>query len=781
MRSRSCLPPLRSWFHALCLASLVFTPAALLSEEAFNAAGWSALEAVVEKAANKKNPAGLVVRVEHAGQSRTLVKGVRALVPAKEEMTEDTVFDAASLTKVVGTAPCVMLLVEQGRVDLEAPVVRYLPEVAGEGRELIRVRHLLTHTSGLKPGIPRDPPYMGYSEGIRRAVQSVPDGVPDSFFRYSDVNFILLGELVQRVSGQRLDQFAQKHFFGPLKMNHTGWLPAVQQLPRIAPTERDETGLMLRGVVHDPTARRMGGVAGHAGLFTCVDDLSRYARMHLGGGELEGVRVLKRETVEAMHRVQTLATVRERRGYGWDLDSGFSRPRGKIFPLGSYGHTGFTGTSLWVDPYSKSFVIFLSSRLHPDGGGSVRDLYEEVGTAAAQALAGVDFKKAPPAFAPREESATPTVLNGVDVLQRSGFAILRGKRVGLITNQTGISVARVPTIDLLAAAPEVKLRALFSPEHGIRGALDQAKIDDSVDAKTGLPVHSLYGERRAPTPEQLAELDVLVFDIQDIGCRFYTYISTLRLAMEAAAKAGKKFVVLDRVNPIGGLAFDGPAVVDKETFTATHPIPLRHGMTVGELARLINQERAIGADLVVVPVEGWRRELLFDQTGLPWINPSPNMRTLEAAQLYPGIGLLEFSISVGRGTDAPFEILGSPYVKDDVRLAHELNQLGLPGLRFVPVRFTPTASVFKDQECGGVRLQITDRAALRSVPAGAAIAATFHRLYGDKFASDKVNTLLNHSTLLKQIRNGGEWRKLAAAWEAETAAFATRRASWLLY
>jgi uncharacterized protein YbbC (DUF1343 family) len=326
----------------------------------------------------------------------------------------------------------------------------------------------------------------------------------------------------------------------------------------------------------------------------------------------------------------------------------------------------------------------------------------------------------------------------------------------------------------------VKLRALFSPEHGIRGELDQAKITDSKDQKTGLPVFSLYGESRAPKPEQLAELDALVFDIQDIGCRFYTYISTLRLSLEAAAKAGKKFIVLDRVNPIGGIEVEGPAVVDHETFTATHTIPIRHGMTVGELARMMNAERKIGADLQVIRMEGWRRELLYDQTGLPWQNPSPNMRSLEAALLYPGVGLLEFSISVGRGTDTPFQVLGAPFV-DDLRLSYELNKLGLSGLRFVPVRFKPSASIFKDESCGGVRLIITDREVLKPVAAGIAIAVTLQRLYPKQFALEKVNTLLNQTKLLEQIRAGKDWRLITESWSQETAAFTRRRESVLIY
>ncbi|MES2738530.1 MAG: exo-beta-N-acetylmuramidase NamZ domain-containing protein [Verrucomicrobiota bacterium] len=753
---------------------------ALSSAQEFKPEALRKLDAAIEKAVAKKSPVGAVLWLEHTGKTHRLVRGHRALEPGPEELTEDTVFDLASLTKVVATAPAVMMLVEQGKLDLEKPVQTYLPEFQGEGRELICLRHLLTHTSGLKPGIPREPEWTGYDEGIRRAASTVPDAPPDSFFRYSDINFILLGEVVRRVSGESLDAFTQKQLFSPLKMTSTRYLPPADWQSKTAPTEKDENGVMLRGVVHDPTARRMGGIAGHAGLFSNAGDLARFARMILNGGELEGTRVLKTETLQQMQRVQTAATIYERRGLGWDLESAFSRPRGDLFPIGSFGHTGFTGTSLWLDPYSKTFVIFLSSRLHPQAGNGVRELYEEIGGAAARCVPEFDFKKVAGSLPKRGEKEVPTVLNGIDVLQRDGFAPLHGLRVGLITNQTGINAERTPTIDLLAQAPKVKLRALFSPEHGIRGALDQEKINDSVDRKTGRPIHSLYGERRAPTPEQMAELDALVFDIQDIGCRFYTYISTLRLCLEAAALANKKFFILDRVNPVGGIAVEGPSRVDKETFTATHAIPLRHGMTVGELALMLNGERKIQADLQVIRVEGWRRELLFDQSGLPWVNPSPNMRSLEAALLYPGIGLLEFSISVGRGTDSPFEILGAPYA-DDRQLAYELNKLGLPGLRFMPVRFTPTASVFKDQPCGGVRLQITDREALRSVQAGMAIVAVFQRLYPKQFNLEKVNTLLNHATLLKAAKDGKSGIEISRLWASETAAFEARRAAFLLY
>jgi uncharacterized protein YbbC (DUF1343 family)/CubicO group peptidase (beta-lactamase class C family) len=751
------------------LLPLLSAPAA----EVFDPAALANLETLVEKAVAKNTPPGVVLWLERNQQVHTLATGARALRPQREAMTLDSLFDAASLTKVVATLPCILALMEEGRLHLEDPVVRHLPDF--NGGDNIQLRHLLTHLSGLPAGLPREPAWSGYDAGLRLALTCQPEAPPDTRFRYSDVNFILLGEIVQRVSGRSLNAYARQRIFAPLSMHSTGFNPPAEWQSRTAPTEPDENGVLLRGVVHDPTARRMGGVAGHAGLFTTAADLARYARMILGGGELDGIRVLQTRSIKAASQVQTPATVFERRSLGWDLDSPFSHPRGKLFPLGSFGHTGFSGTSLWIDPHSHSFVVFLSSRLHPRGGGSVRDLYEAVGTAAAKALQGIDWPAAPIRLRPRQPDEVPTVLNGIDVLRRDDFAALTGKRIGLITNATGITARRESTIDVLTAAPGVQLRALFSPEHGIRGELDQETIRDSRDAKTGLPVFSLYGERRAPSDEQLRDLDALVFDIQDIGCRFYTYISTLRLCLEAAARCGLPFYVLDRVNPVGGSAVEGPVVLDKETFTATHAIAIRHGMTAGELARLMNSERGLGAELHVIPVEGWRRGLLFDETGLPWQNPSPNMRNPTAALLYPGIGLLEFSISVGRGTDSPFELLGAPYI-DDLRLAHELNRLGLPGLRFLPVRFTPSASLFKDQPCAGVRLVVTGRRDLDPVRTGLAIAATLQRLYPGRFDLDKVGTLLNHRSLLEDLRHHRPLR-----WQQETEAFRARRRPFLIY
>lgn len=354
--------------------------------EAFLAEKLVEMDVAVEQAVAATNCPGGVLWVEHGGVAYHKAYGSRALIPAREPMTEDTIFDAASLTKVVACTPAVMMLVERGRVKLDQPVQTYIPEFTGEGRETITVRQLLTHTSGLRPDIETSSDWQGQGTAIAKACAEKLQSKPGTAFRYSDINFFLLGEIVQRVSGTPLEVFVQREIYGPLKMTDTGFLPPTEKLPRIAPTEVVK-GQAWRGVVHDPTARKMGGVAGHAGLFTTAADLARYARMLSNLGELDGVRIFKPDTVRLMTGVQTPPATGVKRGLGWDIDSRYSGPRGDVFPVGSYGHTGWTGTSLWIDGASKTFVIFLSNRNHPTEKGSVTQLRHKLGTLAAEAIA----------------------------------------------------------------------------------------------------------------------------------------------------------------------------------------------------------------------------------------------------------------------------------------------------------------------------------------------------------------------------------------------------------
>ena len=766
---------------------------------AFDLRKLDAIEPLVQAAiADKKLPGAVVLigRGERVLYHKAI--GNRALVPAVEPMSLDTMFDLASLTKVVATTTSVMMLVERGKLRLNDRVATFIPGFERYGKADITIRHLLTHMSGLRPDLDLAEAWTGSDTAIALAVEEVPTSTPGQRFVYSDINFFLLGDIVRRVSGQTLDRFAKQEIFDPLGMRDTMFLPAAGLRPRIAPTEscmpfvwpcQGGDRQMLRGVVHDPTARRMGGVAGHAGLFSTAADLAIFCRMLLGGGSYRGIRVLSPLAVEKMTS-PTIGADPNVRGLGWDIDSSYSSNRGELLPVGSFGHTGFTGTSLWIDPATGLFVVFLSNRVHPDGKGDVTPLRARVATVAASAVlsepagagsavwTGRDFgpSGALPPATPREP-----VMTGLDVLRAQDFTSLQGKRVGLVTNHTGRARDGSSAIDLLHAAKNVKLVALFGPEHGIRGVLD-ANVPAETDAATGLPIYSLYGDTRRPTAAMLEGIDTLVIDLQDIGARFYTYMTTMAFAMEEAAKRKLPVVVLDRPNPVGGFQVEGP-VLDKTelSFVGYFPMPIRHGMTLGELARLFNAENHIGADLTVVPLKNWRREDWFDDTGLPWINPSPNMRNLVQATLYPGIGAIEgTNLSVGRGTDTPFEQVGAPWV-DGVKLADLLNARNIPGIRFYAVRFTPSASKYAGEECQGVFMIVTDRAALRPVRLGIEIAAALQKLYGAKFDLEATERLLGSKESISRIRAGDDPAAIAAAWGAAEGRWRLLRNQYLLY
>ena len=730
--------------------------------------------------------------------------GQRALLPAPERMTEDTIFDLASLTKVVATTTSVMRLVEEGRIRLNDPIAQFIPEFGRFGKSGITIRHLLTHTSGLRPDLELEIEFHGAGEAIRRASDEVPTAAPGERFVYSDINFFLLGDIVRRVSGETLDRYAKARIFDPLGMKDTAFLPPDSWRSRIAPTEACSaltwpcggTVPFLRGIVHDPTSRRMDGVAGHAGLFSTAADLSRFCRMLLGGGRLGAVRILSPATVARMTSPSTPAEMRAVRGLGWDIDSPYSSNRGELFPIGSFGHTGFTGTSLWLDSGSKSYVIFLSNRVHPDGKGDVTALRGKVATIAAAALLSPQDVSGPVWRGPFRaadrgaESPVPQqtrrahepVLAGIDVLAAENFARLRGKRVGLLTNHTGRSREGASTIDLIARAPGVTLAALFSPEHGIRGEADD-KVASTRDEKTGVVIHSLYGDTQRPTQAMLDGLDVVVVDLQDVGARFYSYPVAVAYVLEEAVKRRLPVVVLDRPNPIDGFDIEGPAQdPGGNRYVGYLPMPVRHGLTIGELVRLFNGEGHIGADVSVVPMTHWRREDWFDETGLAWVNPSPNMRNMVAATVYPGIGAIEgTNVSVGRGTDTPFEQIGAPWIDGPV-LSAALNASALRGVRFYPVTFTPGAGAkLGGQVCRGVFLIVTDRDRLRPVRVGLEIASTLSRLYGPQFRLEDAATLFGPKAMLEKIRAGADPAAIAASWTADEAKWRLTRAKYLLY
>ena len=778
------------------------------------------MDAVIQASIEKKElPGAVVIAARHGKVVWRKAYGARAVEPQRESMTLDTIFDGASLTKVVATTTSIMMLVEQGKIRLSDPAVLFIPEMKGEGREAITIEQLMTHVSGFAPDFDLRERWTGHDEAMKRLYREPLRSPPGTRFVYSDIGYIALGEIVHRVSGQTLDEFTRQNIFAPLGMRNTGFRPAASLTPRIAPTEKRRGQLSylgdsgadagsageqwLRGQVHDPTSFRMNGVAGHAGLFSTADDLAIFCQMLLNGGVYSGARILGPMTIAAMTQPRAVAESGAARGLGWDVTTSFSTNKGDLFPLGSFGHTGFTGTSLWIDPASDSFLVFLSNRVHPNGKGDVASLRGRVASivagsiidstagsareasarTAAEILASLarlnaSTNRAAANVAPPVDAQ---VLTGIDVLARDGFKQLAGMRIGLVTNHTGRDRAGRSTIDVLFKAPNVKLTALFSPEHGIRGLADE-KVSDTKDEQTGLPIYSLYGETRRPKPEQLKDLDALVYDIQDIGARFYTYISTLGIVMEEAAKVKLPVFVLDRPNPINGVDVEGPiADADKLSFTAYHTIPVQHGMTVGELARLFNDERRIAADVRVIKLENWRRSMWFDSTGLTWINPSPNMRSLTEAVLYPGVGLLETTnVSVGRGTDTPFEIVGAPWI-DAPKLAAHLNARRIPGVRFIPIRFKPNASVFKNEECHGVNIVVTDRARFRSVLTGVEVAVALHSLFPADWKVENYSRLLANADALDRLKRGSTAEELTRSWSASLEAFRRARAKHLWY
>ncbi|MBX3207479.1 MAG: DUF1343 domain-containing protein [Labilithrix sp.] len=717
---------------------------------------WAPIDAVVRAAIDgAKMPGCMVVVGRHDDVLFERAYGSRALLPERAPMTPETLFDLASLTKPIATATSIMILVDRGKVDLDARASSYVPELAR--LPAFTVRQLLLHTSGLPAATPLSDWSTDRAEVIRRIAALTPKAAPGERFNYSDVGFVVLQEIVQRVSGKELAAFASEEVFAPLGMKDTGFLPAPELRLRAAPTEQRDGGFMV-GEVHDPRAFALGGVGGHAGVFSTAHDLARFARAMLDKGELDHRRLFATKTFERF--VARHDTSKGGRALGWDVDSTFASHRSGLLSPKAFGHGGYTGTAMWIDPERDLFVIFLSNRVHPDGKGAVNPVVAEIATLAVNAA---------------------EVKTGIDVLRAESFERLRGARIGLVTNASAKAKDGTSTIDAFrAAAPTVTLGAIFTPEHGLGGDRE-GKIGDST--YEGVPVSSLYGERFTPTSESLSGIDTIVFDLQDVGMRFYTYASTMKRAMKVAAERNLRFVVLDRPNPIDGVDVQGPllAAADVKGFVNHHALPLRHGMTMGELARLFAADDALEVRLDVVKMVGWRRKETFDRTGLAWSAPSPNLRSLRSVALYPAIGLLESTnVSVGRGTDTPFEIVAAPWM-DGVAAARRLNASAIAGVVFEPVAVTPRSSVHANKRCRGVRIKVNDATQFEPIRTAIAIAGVLRELHPAEWDFDGMDRMLRHGPAMSAIRAGKGLADVEATWAFELATFKERRERFLLY
>ena len=716
---------------------------------------FSAIDGIVAAAIDASKMPGCVVTV---GRSTGVVfekaYGARAVLPERVQMTTDTVFDLASLTKPVATASSLMVLVDRGDVDLDARASTYVPEL--QRLPPFTVRHLLLHTSGLPAVTPMADWTPDHTEVMRRIGALALRVLPGEHFLYSDVGYVVLQEIVERVGKKSLARFSADEVFAPLGMSETGFLPRAELRARAAPTEM-RAGVFMQGDVHDPRAFALGGVAGNAGVFSTAKDLSRFARVMLQKGATGATTSLFSETTFdsflARHE-----TSKGGRALGWDVDSSFATHRSALLSRRAFGHGGYTGTALWIDPEKDLFVLFLSNRVHPDGKGAVNPVVLEIASLAIDALA---------------------VRTGIDVLRAESFERLRGARVGLVTNGSAKARDGVPTADLLRAAPGVSLGAIFTPEHGMTADREGSITDASY---AGVPLYSLYGEHLTPTQAMLTGLDTIVLDLQDVGVRFYTYAPTMKRVMRAAADQRLRFVVLDRPNPIDGVAVQGPVLESQNaTQGLVSPLPVRHGMTMGELAKLFVAEERLVLALDVVRMKNWRRSDTYERTGLVWSAPSPNLRDVRAVTLYPALGLLESTnVSVGRGTDTPFEVVAAPWL-DGPALVRKLQAANVAGVTFEPTELTPTVAPHAQKRCRGVRVRVTKPTSFEPVRTALAIATALRELHPNEWTFDTMDRMLRSPAAMAALRNGSGIADVEATWASELAAFKTHREPYLLY
>ncbi|MFZ0707896.1 MAG: serine hydrolase [Candidatus Korobacteraceae bacterium] len=787
MKQRVC--PFRSLVTVLVLLAGVLPGFSQLTAPAAKPAPdrFQPLDLILQTAVVNKLTPGVVCIVGHNGAViYRKAFGFRSVNPMLETMTVDTVFDMASLTKVMATTGSILRMVQLGQIKLNDPVAKYIPDFAQNGKEDVTIRQLLTHYSGLRADLDLRPTWSGMEEGYRRANAEKLINPPGSTFLYSDINFIVLGELVQKVGGITLNQYAETFIFGPLGMNTTRFLPPLAWLARTAPTQVNEkTGEVLRAVVHDPTARAMGGVAGHAGLFSTADDTAKFAQAMLNGG----APVWSREIVEKMTTPQQPPNLTVVRGLGWDIDSPFSSNRGDLLPVGSYGHTGFTGTSLWIDPTTDSYIILLTNAVHLKGG-TVIALRTEVATAVASILnlsvpqeqkyrlSRITGYNEVAAASRRIVARNGRVLLGIDELESSDFEALRQfgtnkPRIGLLTNQAAVDSLGHRTIDVLAHGSGLHLAGVFD--------VDGAESAASKDPATGVPVYGLGGDQAGSRPsiDALRNFDVIVVDVQDTGARVSPLTLDLAAFLDTAAKAGKPVVILDRPNPLNGAYVQGP-VVDAG-HAGYQSLPPRHGLTVAELAKLLNAERNINAKLTVVPMKGWIRGDWFDSTGLLWVNPAPDIKDVQQMLLYSGVALLEGTdISIRKGANSAYEMLGAPWIHA-VEFAEYLNERKIEGVRFLPVQFTPALGKHARQQCGGVNIMVIDRETLDPAELGIELAAALHKLYPKDFDMTRLSDSLGNQSVVQALQNGEDPRRIADDWRDGLDQFMQVRAKYLIY
>lgn len=722
-------------------------------------------QALVKALEDSHSPGAVAVVGNREGTWFQTALGWRQIEPETLPVEAGTPYDLASLTKTVATTTAVLLLRDDGALGLDDPVHRYVPIPAFQR---FTIRHLLTHTAGLVAGRDFYKQVSSLDELLTRYAALELEAEPGTHWRYSDVGFMILGRVVEMAARDRLDSFCRKRIFAPLAMERTAFNPPPDWASKCAATENCPwRQRLLVGVVHDENAYAVGGVSGHAGLFSTAGDLATFSRALLDG------KILKRETVEEMTRAGQVP-FQPRQGLGWWLDSWTGDPRtsnsiGFLPVRASFGFSGWTGTSLWMDHESGQYAILLGNTCHPtratrDNNTFRRTFYNAVAKNCY-----------PGRFASH---------SGLDRLIDEDFSPLRGQRIALLTHRAAVDRFGRHILDVLPFAPDVDLRYIYSPEHGLTS---QAEAGAQVreQPRSSAPVISLYGEQKLPAPEQLADIDYFVVDLQDVGARYYTYPSTLKDCMTACAAAKKPMLILDRPNPVGGEVIEGPLATDSGAAVCWGNVPVRHGMTMGEIARYFQGTvfNATPLQVIVKPLDGWLRGHLFPDCELPWVPPSPNIPTPETALVYVGTCLFEgTNLNEGRGTDLPFQLIGAPWL-DAKKVVAALDAEDCAGCRIEAEDYTPRAIAgkaanpqYRDEECQGIRISVESPRDVRAFRTAVALLCAIRKRHEKKLEwKPSFDVLAGGNDLRRRIEEGQSAKEIIAASEDALRSFNAAR------
>jgi uncharacterized protein YbbC (DUF1343 family)/CubicO group peptidase (beta-lactamase class C family) len=687
-----------------------------------------------------------------------IASGNRQTFPKMKPAKKDTLYDLASVTKVVGTATAIMQLRDLQKLSLDQPITDFvpLPEL-----NQITLKHLLTHTSGLVAVERYFTSMTSLDAMLQRYAKEGIEYLPNVEHLYSDVGYMLLGRVVEEASREPLDTYCNKHIFTPLDMNRTSYNPPKAWLNNCAPTENDPwRGKLVHGEVHDENTWAVGGISGHAGIFSNALDLAKFCRGLMTG------KILKLDSLREM-TTMNIKPLYPWQGLGWQIDPWSTKKTGFLPSRVAFGHTGWTGTSIWMDLDKDLFTILLSNTCHPNR----EDRDNETLRRIVHTAIGNSFYT---------HTNTHT---GLDRLIRENFKVIEDRRIALLTNHAAVDQHGRHILDVLGYAPDLQLKRLYSPEHGIRG---QAEAGEKIEGQeSSIPVTSLYGKQKAPELDELKQIDVFLIDLQDIGARYYTYMATMKACLEACAQADVPVVVLDRPNPVNGITIEGPIAQNTTSLVSSTAIPIRHGMTMGELAVWFqeNDLKHANLQLDINYLDNWQPHRMFDECTLPWFPPSPNMPDPHTALLYVGTCLIEgTNLNEGRGTETPFKILGAPWL-DTKAVLKEISPKDSVGCRLESKKYTPVSipgkasnPKYNNEECNGIRIHIHEPKKVHAFQLTIAVLTAIQKIQPDKLEFNSFfDTLAGGPDIRERFKKGQSANKIIKAYQTELEQFNQQR------